>query len=88
VHAAVPAAVDSDARLNGLTVVDLPATRAATLVHRGRIDEVLPAWQALARWIDDNGLHSNGPSRELYLDCPDDPAAWVTELQEPLAFGE
>lgn len=88
VHAAVPAAVDSDARLNGLTVVDLPATRAATLVHRGRIDEVLPAWQALAHWIDDNGHRSSSPSRELYLDCPDDPAAWVTELQEPLFFGK
>ena len=74
-HAAVPAAVDSDAALNGLTVADLPATRAATLVHRGRIDEVLPAWQALARWID---------ARELYLDCPEDPVGWVTELQEPV----
>lgn len=84
VHAAVPAAVDSDAGLNGLTVVDLAATRAATLVHRGPIDEVLPAWQALARWVDDNGHRSSGPTREFYLDCPDDPADWVTELQEPL----
>lgn len=84
VHAAVPAAVDSDAGLNGLTVTDLPATRAATLVHRGRIDDVLPAWQALARWVDDNGLRSSGPARELYLDCPEDPQGWVTELQEPV----
>jgi effector-binding domain-containing protein len=45
---------------------------------------VLPAWQALARWIDDNGYRSGEPAREHYLDCPDDPAEWVTELQEPL----
>ncbi|MEV8372380.1 MerR family transcriptional regulator [Kribbella sp. NPDC056861] len=82
--AAVPAAVDSDAVLNGLTVLDLPATRAATLVHRGPIDDVLPAWQALARWLDNNGHQSGGPARELYLDTPEDPADWVTELQEPI----
>jgi DNA-binding transcriptional MerR regulator len=84
VHAAVPASVDLAGELNGLAVVDLPATRAATTVHRGRIEEVLPSWQALARWIDDNDCRSSGPARELYLDCPDDPAQWVTELQEPI----
>jgi effector-binding domain-containing protein len=84
VHAALPAWVEPDAQLNGLTVVDHPATRAATVVHRGPIDDVLPAWQALARWIDANGYRSSRPARELYLDCPDDPALWVTELQEPL----
>ena len=70
--------------LNGLEVIDLPAVRVATLVYRGPIDQVLPAWQALARWIDDNGYRSSEPARELYLDCPDDPAGWVTELQEPI----
>lgn len=84
VRATVPASVDADGNLNGLEVVDLPAVRAATLVHRGPIDQVLPAWQALARWIDDNGHRSSEPARELYLDCPDDPAQWVTELQEPI----
>lgn len=84
VHAGVPAAVEVKGELNGLLVVDLPATRAATIVHRGRIDAILPAWQALARWIDDNGHRSGGPARELYLDCPEDPSLWVTELQEPI----
>ncbi|WP_328521923.1 GyrI-like domain-containing protein [Kribbella sp. NBC_00359] len=70
--------------LNGLEVIDLPAVRVATLVYRGPIDQVLPAWQALARWIDDNGYRSGEPARELYLDCPEDPAGWVTELQEPI----
>jgi effector-binding domain-containing protein len=54
-------------------------------VHRGPIDAVLPTWQALVRWIDAIGRRSAGPQRELYLDCPDDPTQWVTELQEPLA---
>jgi DNA-binding transcriptional MerR regulator len=84
VRATVPATVDADGNLNGLEVIDLAAVRAATLVYRGPIDQVLPAWQALARWIDDNGYRSSEPARELYLDCPDDPADWVTELQEPI----
>jgi DNA-binding transcriptional MerR regulator len=85
VRATVPASVDAEGNLNGLEVVDLPAVRAATVVHRGPIDQVLPAWQALARWMDDNNHRSGEPARELYLDCPDDPAQWVTELQEPIA---
>ena len=83
VHAAVPASV-GPGDLNGLTVGDLAPVRAATLVHRGAIDGVLPSWQAVVRWIDDHGFTSAGPQRELYLDCPEDPAGWVTELQEPI----
>ena len=83
VHAAVPAS-PGPGDLNGLVVADLPPIRAATLVHRGAIDGVLPSWQAVVRWIDGHGFASAGPQRELYLDCPADPAGWVTELQEPV----
>ncbi|MGW7687098.1 MerR family transcriptional regulator [Kribbella sp. NPDC054772] len=83
VRATVPAAVDAGGNIEGLEVIDLPVMRAATLVHRGPIDQVLPAWQALARWLDDNGRRAGEPARELYLDTPDDPNGWVTELQEP-----
>ncbi|MER6303450.1 MerR family transcriptional regulator [Kitasatospora sp. NPDC001539] len=66
-------------------VVDLPEVEtAATFVHRGSMDEVMPSVQALARWIDANGYRSAGYARELYLECPDDPDQWVTELQEPV----
>ncbi|MFJ1768576.1 MerR family transcriptional regulator [Amycolatopsis sp. NPDC088138] len=83
VHAAIPASI-GPGDLNGLSVADLPATRAATLVHRGAIDGVLPSWQAVVRWIEEHGHRSAGAQRELYLDCPADPAGWVTELQEPI----
>ncbi|MGW6198322.1 MerR family transcriptional regulator [Kribbella sp. NPDC055110] len=83
VRATVPAAVDAGGNRNGLDVIDLPATQAATLVHRGPIAQVLPAWQALARWLDDNGRRAAEPARELYLDTPEDPEHWVTELQQP-----
>lgn len=65
-------------------VTDLPGIdQAATIVHRGSMDDVLPTGQALARWIDDNGYRSMGYSRELYLECVGD-QLWVTELQEPI----
>ncbi|MEU2504449.1 MerR family transcriptional regulator [Streptomyces sp. NPDC007863] len=58
---------------------------AATIVHRGSMDDVLATSQALAAWIDTNGYASAGYARELYLECPEDPAGWVTEIQEPIS---
>lgn len=68
-------------------VTDLPGIeRAATIVHRGPMDDVISSLQALATWIDLNGYRSLGGNRELYLDygISEDPRSWVTELQEPI----
>ncbi len=85
VHAAVPVAAAPEGD-HGLTIADLPAIEhAATVVHRGSMDAVVPTAQTLARWIAAHGYRSLGHARELYLDCPDDdPGQWVTELQEPV----
>lgn len=87
VHAGVPIATEHGKDLNGLSITDLPPADHATLVHRGPMDAVLPAWQALARWVDARNHHSARPTRELYLECPADPTQWVTELQAPLTDG-
>lgn len=87
VHAGVPVATSVRAEdLGGdVRIVVLPAVeRAATVVHRGSMDSVLPTAQALAQWIDANGERSTGYARELSLACPEDRDQWVTELQEPL----
>ncbi|WP_128982395.1 MerR family transcriptional regulator [Streptomyces roseicoloratus] len=69
----------------GVLVHVLPGIEeAATIVHRGSMDDVLPTEQALAAWIADSGHRSAGYARELYLECPEDRGRWVTELQEPL----
>lgn len=84
VHAGLPVAADVRA-VKDAQIVDLPGLdSAATLVHRGPMDDVLTSAQALARWIDANGYRSTGYARELSLACPDDQAQWVTELQEPV----
>lgn len=67
------------------SVVDLPGIeRAATVVHRGSMDGVVATAQVLARWIDAGGHRPTGYARELYLECPEDTADWVTELQVPI----
>ncbi|MFF5129924.1 MerR family transcriptional regulator [Streptomyces syringium] len=83
VHAAVQVAAplqDSPFRVLDLPPVD----QAATIVHRGSVDTMLPTAQTLAVWIDENGYRSAGYPREINLECPDDHDAWVTELQAPV----
>ncbi|PYC84697.1 MerR family transcriptional regulator [Streptomyces tateyamensis] len=66
-------------------VLDLPPLeQAATIVHRGSMDAVLHTGQTLARWIDANAYRSTGYPREVNLECPEDRADWVTELQLPV----
>jgi len=87
VHATLPVNTDPGSD-RGFQIIDLPEIgQAATIVHRGSMDNVVATYQALARWIDDNGYRSAGYGRELYLECPDDQDKWVTELQEPITPG-
>jgi DNA-binding transcriptional MerR regulator len=84
VHAAVQVATQPGGQA-GFTVVDLPGVdRAATIVHHGAMDDVLPTGQALARWIDASGHRSTGYARELMVEWSPDPEQWVTELQQPI----
>jgi effector-binding domain-containing protein len=85
VHAGLPVNVEPDAAFD-FAVVDLPAVaRAATTVHRGPMDNCLPSYQALGRWLEHSGYRNGGPYREVTLACPEDPEGMVTELQEPIA---
>lgn len=69
----------------GVRVVELPPFEAATIVHRGAMDDVLSTTHTLARWLDANGYRSTGYTREVNLECPPGQESWVTELQEPVA---
>lgn len=85
VHAGLQVAADPGGGYD-FAVVDLPELEsAATIVHRGSMDDVLRSAQALARGIDAQGHRSLGYPRELYLECEGHPDTWVTELQEPVA---
>jgi DNA-binding transcriptional MerR regulator len=85
VHAAVPVDTDPGDDDRDFSIVELPEIElAATVVHRGSMDDVMATIQTLARWIDGNGYRSAGYNRELYLETGSDKEAWVTELQEPV----
>ncbi|MFG3435829.1 MerR family transcriptional regulator [Nonomuraea sp. NPDC047897] len=80
VHAAMPVAGDCAGA--DVDVVILPGVdSAATIIHHGSMDGVGTTFQTLAHWIEDNGRTALGLGREVYLHCPDDLDAWVTELQ-------
>jgi DNA-binding transcriptional MerR regulator len=83
VHASVPVHADPSED-HDFTITDLPEIQAATIVHRGSMDNVMPTIQTLARWIDARGYQSAGYNRELYLEISEDRDTWVTELQEPI----
>src|SRR5689334_3378555 len=67
---------------------ELPGVETmACVVHHGGFDSLGPAYNALIEWIQANGYRYDGPSREVYLqyDRNGDPAAYVTEIQVPVA---
>ncbi|MFI8075148.1 MerR family transcriptional regulator [Streptomyces sp. NPDC086033] len=83
VHAAVQ--VSAPLQDGDFRILDLPSLdQAATIVHRGSMDTVLPTAQALAHWIDANGYQPTGHPREINLECPENRDDWVTELQAPV----
>jgi DNA-binding transcriptional MerR regulator/predicted transcriptional regulator YdeE len=77
-----PAMAEADVRLATLDAVD----QAVTVLHHGGMDTIGETWQALVRQVDDLGLRTAGSGREVYLHMPmdEDPATWVTELQQPV----
>ncbi|GGX89010.1 hypothetical protein GCM10010358_48830 [Streptomyces minutiscleroticus] len=84
VHAAVQ--VSAPLQDGAFRVLYLPSPdRAATIVHRGSMDAVLPTAQTLAHWIDAHGHTSAGHPREVSLACPENRDDRVTERQAPVA---
>jgi effector-binding domain-containing protein len=82
VHAGIPVAAGPRTG-DAFAVVDLPAIRpAATIIHRGTMEDVRQSLWNLAGWIEDHGYRPVGYHREVYLDYdPDDAGQGVTELQ-------
>ncbi|SDT42850.1 MerR family transcriptional regulator [Actinoplanes derwentensis] len=83
VHAAIQVAGGPET--TDFSVRDLaPIAQAATIVHHGSMDSVVPTAQTLAQWIDANGYRADGYAREINLECPENRDDWVTELQVPI----
>jgi effector-binding domain-containing protein len=65
----------------------LPAARVARTVYHGAYDGLGAAWGEFCAWIEANGHARREDLWECYLVGPEsssDPAAWRTELNQPL----
>lgn len=73
----------------GMNVYELPAAPSMVCaIHHGPFQTLSQAYDALMKWIDENGYHICGPVREVYLrpsdnDSQTDPNT-VTEIQVPV----
>ena len=69
-------------------VRNLPAATVACTIHNGPFTTISEAYNAIGKWITDNGYRIVGPCRELYLNPSKngsqiDPNT-VTEIQFPV----
>lgn len=73
----------------GMNVYELPAAPSMVCaIHHGPFQALNQAYDALTKWIDENGYRISGPIREVYLrpsdnDSQNDPNT-VTEIQVPV----
>lgn len=74
--------------VEGVDIHDLPETLAACTVHNGAFQRLGDAYDALLKWVSENGYEIAGPLREIYLlmtkPVRQDDESYVTEIQVPV----
>lgn len=71
-----------------VTMRELEKAEVASTVHRGEYTNISEAYNALMRWIEENGYSIAGKFREVYLKEPEpdsSPEDYLTEIQVPIA---
>jgi effector-binding domain-containing protein len=53
-----------------ITVSEIPEGEYASCLHQGPYSEIGPAYDALSRWVTEQGREPSGPAYELYLNDP------------------
>lgn len=72
---------------DGLYFRTLPEITAACIYHRGSYASLSETYEAVLRYIEDNGYVIDGSIRESYIDGVwnrDDERDWLTEIQIPV----
>jgi len=68
-------------------VGELPAVETmASVIHHGSFSTMGQAYNAISKWIETNGYHISGPTRELNIEYErgGDQSKFVTEIQFPV----
>ncbi len=73
-------------QVEGISVRELPGGRCVSLIHRGPYEELGRSYQRIFESINQKGLKSLLPSREIYLKGPGmifrgNPRKYITEIQ-------
>jgi effector-binding domain-containing protein len=68
-----------------IRIRELDGGRAASLIHKGPHEGLGKAYEALMKWMEQEGYERSGPAREIYLvGPPKKPAEYRTELLWPV----
>jgi effector-binding domain-containing protein len=80
-------AADVEPDETGVGVKHLDPMTVAVAVHVGPYDAVAPAYEALMRWISEEGYVIVGPPMEAYMSDPEEtpPERTVTQLRVPVS---
>jgi effector-binding domain-containing protein len=79
----VQAPIEGDGDVEAIT---LPGGPAATTMHVGPYDDMVPGYQAITDWITSQNAAPVGDPWEVYLSDPGaqpDPAQWQTQIVQP-----
>lgn len=74
-----------------IVIEEMPETDVASVVYMGHYKDAMNAWNALMKFIADEGYTFAGAPMEIYLksmDETDNPEEWVTEIQWPVVKAE
>lgn len=89
----VEAVLPIEARIPGneaIWIYELPGCETvASTIHHGPFSTLGQAYNALLEWVEKNGYHSIGSTREVYLQYErnGDQSQYVTEVQVPVEKG-
>lgn len=71
----------------GIVFKTLPAITVASVLHRGRYDDLGAAYAFVLGWMETNGYEPAGHPRESYIEgawSGKAPEEWLTEIQVPV----
>ena len=71
----------------GIGLEEIAGGHVASVTHRGPYPEVPKAYEALFKWIEENGRKAAGTAREVYLNDPKETpeSELLVEIAVPLA---
>ena len=72
---------------SGIGTRRVPATTVASTMHKGPYDTIEPTYDALAKWVTEQGYQMAGPPHEAYYSDPEEvpPEEYLTEISFPVA---